>query len=174
MVKLCTGELTVGPSDPRDDTVKSSSRMSRRGFIVLGLAGVATGGAIAAQWFNVLARNKNAALSPPEVRAAAVAGDLLLIDIRRPDEWQRTGIGEGAVPLDMRREDFEEALLELTDGDRSQIVALICARGVRSRRMTELLNGAGFTRVLDVPEGMLGSGAGPGWLKRDLPTVAYP
>ena len=107
------------------------------------------------------------------MHAAALRGDVVLVDIRQPGEWASTGIGEGAVPLDMRRRDFEDALLAAVNGDRARPVALICARGVRSRHMSERLVAAGFTRIIDVPEGMLGSGAGPGWLNRGLPVVAY-
>ena len=96
-------------------------------------------------------------------------GEIHLIDIRRPDEWKKTGSGEGATRLDMRRDDFVDELIALTGGDRSQPVALICARGVRSARMTNRLTAAGFTNIIDVPEGMLGSKAGPGWLKSNLP-----
>lgn len=147
--------------------------MSRRGLLVLGIAGIATGGAVAAQWYNVLGQNGDAAISPEQAHQAAMAGEVLLIDIRRPDEWSRTGIGEGALPIDMRRQDFEQALTSAAGGDTARPVALICARGVRSRRMSARLVAAGFTNVIDVPEGMLGSGAGPGWLKRGLPVVAY-
>ena len=151
---------------------KTSSRLlSRRGFAVLGLAGIATGGAVAAQWYNVLAENVGSALTPPEAHDAAATGAIVLIDIRRPDEWARTGVGAGAVPIDMRRADFEDMLLRVTEGDKSRPVALICARGVRSRRMSERLRAAGFTHIIDVPEGMLGSGAGPGWVRRGLPVV---
>lgn len=111
--------------------------------------------------------------STPDAHTAALTGTVLLIDIRRPDEWERTGVGEAAVPLDMRRSDFIDALLARTKGRRDVPVALICARGVRSRRMTERLTEAGFSTIIDVPEGMLGSGAGPGWLKRGLPTVNW-
>ena len=128
---------------------------------------------MAAQWYNVLGENGETALSPQQAHEAAVSGEVLLIDIRRPDEWARTGVGEGAVPIDMRRQDFEDALTLAVEGDTAQPVALICARGVRSRRMSARLVAAGFTQVIDVPEGMLGSGAGPGWLKRGLPVVAY-
>lgn len=94
-----------------------------------------------------------------------------MIDIRRPDEWARTGVAEGAYPLDMRRDDFIEALAMLVDEQRDQPIALICARGVRSDRMSARLRQAGFDRIIDVPEGMLGSAAGPGWIARDLPVV---
>ena len=108
------------------------------------------------------------ALSVTRAHARAVEGSLTLIDIRRPDEWARTGVGEGAHPLDMRRDDFTEALARLVP-DRDAPIALICARGVRSARMANRLAEAGFTSVINVPEGMEGSGAGPGWLGTGLP-----
>jgi len=42
---------------------------------------------------------------------------------------------------------------------------------VRSARVSNQLIAAGFTYIIDVPEGMLGSAAGPGWLERGLPLV---
>lgn len=110
-------------------------------------------------------------LSPPQAHAQAVAGQITLIDIRRPDEWARTGSGEGAVRVDMRRDDFTQALSTIVADDLNAPIALICARGVRSARLTNRLVAAGFTNIIDVPEGMLGSAAGPGWLKRGLPLV---
>lgn len=114
-----------------------------------------------------------ATLSVSQAHEQAVAGEILLIDIRRPDEWRRTGIGEGAVPLDMRRKDFTEALGALVRGGLDKPIALICARGVRSARLSQRLLDAGFTRIIDVPEGMTGSRAGPGWLAANLPTRKY-
>ena len=84
----------------------------------------------------------------------------------------KTGSGEHAVRLDMRRDDFVDALLEKTRGSKDVPVALICARGVRSARLNNQLVEAGFTNLIDVPEGMLGSAAGPGWLKRGLPVTS--
>lgn len=112
-----------------------------------------------------------AEMTPPEALAASRAGDLLLVDIRRPDEWERTGIAESAKALDRRRDDFVSALTALTGGDFDAPVALICAAGVRSDRTGARLAEAGFTRVIDVSEGMLGSTARPGWLARDLPVM---
>lgn len=112
-------------------------------------------------------------LSVNDAYTRAAEGDIILIDIRRPDEWKKTGVGEGAQPLDMRRDDFVEELIRIVGGDRDAKIALICARGVRSAKMGKRLSAAGFTRIIDVPEGMLGSRAGPGWLASDLPTRAY-
>ena len=132
------------------------------------------GGLYAANWFNIGAdATGDGTLTVEAAHAAATGGGILLVDIRRPDEWSRTGTGEGAHLIDMRRTDFTDELSRLVQGDRSRAVALICARGVRSRAMTNRLAAAGFTNVMDVPEGMLGSGAGQGWLRKGLPVVPY-
>ena len=108
-----------------------------------------------------------------QAHGQAAWGDIVLVDIRTPNEWQASGVGEGAVPLDMRRDDFEAALGDLVDGDQGAAIALICARGVRSARLTNRLIEAGFTNIIDVPEGMLGSAAGPGWVRAGLPVLDF-
>jgi rhodanese-related sulfurtransferase len=108
-------------------------------------------------------------LTATEAFAKAATGKITLIDIRTPEEWAETGSGAGANRLDMRRDDFVSALDKLLGGDRTKPVALICARGVRSSRLSRTLRETGFTNIIDVPEGMLGSYAGPGWLERGLP-----
>lgn len=109
-------------------------------------------------------------MAPPAVHRAAADGDLTIVDIRRPAEWRRTGIPAHSVPLDMRRDDFVARLTEIVEGELGAPLAIICARGVRSSRMSAHLAEAGFENVINVPEGMLGSAAGPGWIARDLPT----
>lgn len=156
----------------KDFTPKSSkapAHQTRRGFLALGAICAVSAGAVASRWFNIWAQTGEGALSAPDAHRAALAGDVVLIDIRRPDEWALTGVGEGAHPLDMRHQDFLAALRVQVDQDLSRPVALICARGVRSQRLGLKLADAGFTQIIDVPEGMLGSGAGPGWIKRGLP-----
>lgn len=108
-------------------------------------------------------------LTATQAFAKAATGKITLIDIRTPEEWAETGTGAGAKRLDMRRDDFVSALDKLIGGDRTKPVALICARGVRSSRLSRTLRDAGFTNIIDVPEGMLGSYAGPGWIERGLP-----
>lgn len=124
-------------------------------------------------WALLTPANTGAVLSVSAAHRQALDKEIVLIDIRRPDEWIATGIGQGAQPLDMRRKDFVDALGAIVNGDLDTPVALICARGVRSARMTQRLAAAGFTVILDVPEGMLGSRLGPGWLASDLPTDVF-
>jgi rhodanese-related sulfurtransferase len=110
-------------------------------------------------------------LTATEAFAKAATGKITLIDIRTPEEWAKTGSGAGAKRLDMRREDFVDTLDKILGGDKSRPVALICARGVRSSRLSRALREGGYTNIIDVPEGMLGSYAGPGWLERGLPVT---
>ena len=146
--------------------------LSRRA--VLGLGAVGTVGVAVGGWA-MFSRPSFAgdALSVADAHTLAKGGQIFLIDVRRPDEWQGTGVGDGAYPIDMRRKDFIEALDKLTGGDKSASVALICARGFRSARLSNRLTDAGYTNIIDVPEGMLGSSAGPGWLKTGLPVKKF-
>ena len=144
------------------------SRLSRRFVIGGAAAAAALGGGIAVLSLRPAPVD---GLSPVAAHARSTAGTLWLIDIRRPDEWRATGIGAGALPLDWRRPDFLDVLQSILASAPPRPVALICARGVRSARASGRMAGTGLGRVLDVPEGMLGSRAGPGWIARGLPVV---
>jgi len=152
-------------------TAKSAPYLSRRVLLAVALLGVIA--VVAWGLFWPRPSYSGAVLGVAEVHEQASTGALILIDIRRPDEWTKTGVATTAVPIDMRRDDFLVALTDVAGIDRSQPIALICARGVRSARLSVALTEAGFTHIIDVPEGMLGSPAGPGWLKAGLPTHAY-
>jgi rhodanese-related sulfurtransferase len=148
-----------------ENTFLTRRRLLGSGVLVL------AGGALA--WRATRPAFAGGALSVAEAHRQATAGTIVLVDIRRPDEWKRTGIGAGAHPIDMRRDDFIAALQRVAGADKDAAIALICARGVRSARLSNRLTEAGFTRIIDVPEGMLGSRAGPGWLKKKLPVEPY-
>lgn len=98
-------------------------------------------------------------------------GELLLVDIRSPQEWKETGTGTGANKISMHQPGFIAKLDALTGNDKSKPVAFICATGGRSNWLQGELVKRGYTNILDVSEGMLGSSSGPGWLKRGLPVV---
>ena len=142
-------------------------RLSRRIFL-LGVMGASAAGAGA--WkYSRRDMYEGQTLDPEMAYNLVQSGELILIDIRRPDEWALTGSGVGAHRLDMRRDDFVTKLGKIIEGDRTRPIALICARGIRSDHMSARLSEAGFTDIIDIPEGMLGSSAGPGWLNRGLP-----
>lgn len=99
---------------------------------------------------------------------------LLLVDVRSPQEWRQTGVPAGAELVTIHQPDglvgFLGALDEVLGADRDRPIALICARGTRSTLASSALAQAGYTRVYNIREGMLGSPDGPGWLARGLPT----
>ena len=112
-------------------------------------------------------------LAAPDAAAAVAAGKITLIDIRTPPEWKETGVARGAKLVNMLHPQgapgFANALLEQVKGDRNAPIALICRTGNRTTQVQRYLQSQGFTQVYNVKEGMAGSGAGPGWIKRGLP-----
>lgn len=114
-----------------------------------------------------------AVLSAPQVHQMQAKGRILLIDIRSPNEWRQTGVAPGALTITLHRRNFAHVLLAAMGGDKSRAIALICATGGRTALAQRLLKRLGFTAVVDVSEGMLGSPSGPGWIRRGLPVIAY-
>jgi rhodanese-related sulfurtransferase len=112
-------------------------------------------------------------ITPAEAYAKVKAGELVLIDIRTPGEWQQSGIPEHALHIDFRQEGgsaaFERAVLDAVKGDRNRSIALICASGNRSRQAKQLLEQAGFTQVQDVDGGVMGRDSRTGWIHQGLP-----
>ena len=108
-------------------------------------------------------------MSAPDALAAADRGEIVLVDIRTRGEWKQTGLAKPALAISMHEAGFVRNLARALGGNRASPVALICATGGRSAHMQHILATAGFTNVIDVSEGMIGSGAGPGWLRRGLP-----
>ncbi len=112
-------------------------------------------------------------LAAPDAAAAVAAGKITLIDIRTPPEWKETGVAKGAKLINMLHPQgapgFTNALLDKVKGDKNAPIALICRTGNRTTQVQRYLQSQGFTQVYNVKEGMAGSGAGPGWLKRGLP-----
>ena len=113
-------------------------------------------------------------LSAPDAFAAASEGKLRLVDIRTPQEWRQTGVAPGAGRVDFYRgpEVLLNSVLQMVGGNKDAPIALICRTGNRTTTAQKFLQAQGFTRVYNVSEGMAGSAAGPGWLKRSLPVEA--
>jgi rhodanese-related sulfurtransferase len=118
-------------------------------------------------------REAGPTLAAPDAYAQAQAGQLTLIDIRRPDEWRQTGVAAGALRINMVHPQggsgFVRQVAAELDGDRDAPIGLICRTGNRTTHMQQVLREAGFTHVYNIKEGMVGSAAGPGWIARGLP-----
>ena len=114
-----------------------------------------------------------AVFSAPQAFAAIEAGQVTLIDIRRPEEWRQTGVAKGALRINMLHpkgpEGFMHEVLQVVDNDRNAPIVLICRTGSRTAQVQRYLQSQGFTKVWHVGEGMAGSKDGPGWLRRGLP-----
>ncbi len=132
--------------------------------LVLGAAGAAVGG--------------HFVMTADEASVRAEAGELVLIDVRSPQEWRQTGVPKGARRVTIHDpgglKGFVDAMAAAVDGDLKKPIALICARGNRSTLAQRALSEAGFIRVFNIREGFIGGPYGPGWVKRGLPVEACP
>lgn len=90
-----------------------------------------------------------------------LAAGTTVIDIRRPDEWQQTGVIPGSHLLTFFDANgnvnpaFGAELQKLVAGPSEEVV-FICRTGRRSQVLSEYLSGqAGFTQVANVKDGIL-------------------
>lgn len=111
-------------------------------------------------------------LMADEALSMVKAGDLVLLDIRRPEEWEQTGVAEGAWPVSMHEADFGDRLVEILQQYRPDQIAFICRTGNRSDFLRSQIESQGLPGIRDVSEGMIGNGRAPGWLARGLPIVS--
>lgn len=111
-------------------------------------------------------------MSAPEAFEKLSAGDLVVLDIRSREEWQDTGVAQGALPISMHEKDFLERFQSVLLEYEPEKIALICATGGRSAEVTYFLEQNGLSGIIDISEGMFGNRNGPGWLKHNLPTVS--
>ncbi len=97
---------------------------------------------------------------------------VVLIDIRREDEWRATGLVESSTPLTFFLKNgqlnpqFAPELLKLAPID--QPIALICRSGNRTRYASAAIaQQLGYKQVLNVTHGITG------WLADNRAVVAY-
>ncbi|MGL4440995.1 MAG: rhodanese-like domain-containing protein [Bosea sp. (in: a-proteobacteria)] len=112
---------------------------------------------------------ERATMSVREAHERATAKSVILVDIRRPDEWADTGVAEGAIKLDMTSPVFEARLASLRAENPGKPIAIICRTANRTRHVQEVLGKRGWTNIIDVRGGMLGDGRNKGWLDEGLP-----
>ncbi|MCA0871395.1 rhodanese-like domain-containing protein [Seohaeicola saemankumensis] len=103
----------------------------------------------------------------------ALLGDRLrIVDVRTSKEWQSTGVGAGVWPISMHESGFTARLFAARKMSAGRPVGIICATGGRSATVLQWLARSDHVGFVDIPEGMLGSESGPGWLATGLPVVS--
>ncbi len=105
--------------------------------------------------------------------ALAKEGNMTIIDVRTPMEWQRTGLAENAIPVSTQDPSFMDTLSKAVDGDPSKPIGLICATGNRSGMVQRYLLQNGYSNVTNISDGMMGNFSAPGWIRSNLPISAY-
>ncbi len=137
------------------------------------MGGMAAAGAVLALGIGTGLAGGSPIIAADEAAKRAGSGDLTVVDVRSPQEWRQTGVPKGSRPVTIHNPGgiaaFVEEMKSTVGGDLEKPVALICARGNRSTMAFRALEKAGFTHLLNIKEGMLGSDYGPGWLRRGLP-----
>lgn len=103
---------------------------------------------------------------------AVAAGEIILVDLRTPEEWQDTGVPEGAWPINVYDRNFGLYISKVINNNPDTTIGLICATGGRSGYVYSALQRNGVTNVIDVAEGVMGSASGPGWKASGLPMVS--
>ncbi len=137
--------------------------LPRRAVLFGALALCAAAGAARAQQ----AAREVERMSVERARAEVLAGRMVLVDIRTPEEWRESGIPDVATPADMRDPNFLRRLAEIRDAAPGAPIGLICATGGRSGYVAKYLTDQGVEGIVDVSAGMYGET--DGWLARGLP-----
>ncbi len=112
-------------------------------------------------------------ISPQQAHELASKGEILLVDVRTPNEWAKTGLPEGAVAISLQDPQFLQKLEEAAGGDHDRKVAFICASGGRSMQVAQALKQYGWNNTINVAGGMTGSMRQQGWVQLGLPTKPF-
>jgi rhodanese-related sulfurtransferase len=103
-------------------------------------------------------KQDSASLSPVEFQAG-LSDEVVLIDVRTPDEFREKSIA-GAQNMDIKSPDFESRLDSL---DKSRTYFVYCAAGTRSDKAAELMRSKGFEKVITLEGGI------KAWSEEGLP-----
>lgn len=94
-------------------------------------------------------------VTAPQTAARLASGNkaFVLLDCRRPEEWQTARI-EGAVLIPMNEIERRADELETDEGGKDREIVVHCHHGVRSMRVAAMLRGMGFTNVKSMAGGI--------------------
>lgn len=77
--------------------------------------------------------------------------DVQLIDVRTPEEF-KAGYIQGATLMNVQEDDFSDKIRDL---DKSEPVLVYCRSGKRSMHAAQLLEKAGFEKIISLEGGIL-------------------
>lgn len=106
-------------------------------------------------------------LSAEDVAAEMQSGDVLLVDIREPEELARTGVIAGSVHVPRGMLEFHAdptSAYHREEFDPERRVILHCAGGGRSALAAAALQEMGYSKVAHLNTGI------NGWIESGLPT----
>jgi len=110
-------------------------------------------------------------MSATKAHSAALNGNLIILDIRSPGEWAKTGVAKDAWPVTMHDPNFGANLQSIIERYPKKPLAFICATGGRSNHVATVLDQNGILGIINISEGMFGNGKAPSWIDRDLSIV---
>jgi rhodanese-related sulfurtransferase len=87
-----------------------------------------------------------------ELKARLDKGDVFLLDVREPREWEISHI-EGATLIPLG--ELSKRISELPQGSDAPDLVVMCKSGVRSAKAVKLLRDKGFTHVTNLRGGIL-------------------
>lgn len=97
-----------------------------------------------------------------------LAGRTILIDVRKPDEWNETGRPQGCFGITLQDANFLEQVQKLTEGDETRSIAFTCKTGGRSSEAADRAKAAGHINIANVKGGF------QAWSEAGLPTEKGP
>ena len=95
-------------------------------------------------------------------------GDLTIIDVRKPEEWNEAGRPQGSHGVTVQDPEFLAKVEAIVDGDKFAPLALSCRSGARASRAANMLAGAGHQELFNVEGGFLA------WQEAGLPVDTGP
>ncbi len=113
-------------------------------------------------------------ISVEDAYEKSINGEVILVDIRTPQEWTRTGTPLSARLVTLQSERFLSTINALQAERPDASVALICRSGTRSTRAAQILEEAGIKHIYNVKEGVEGSPNGTSWISKGLPLDRFP
>lgn len=105
-------------------------------------------------------------ITPMEASQKLSSGELVLIDVREPNEWAADGSPYGCQRIALQNPHFLEEVLQSTNYDKNAKIAVCCRSGMRGDKAVRLLLDAGFNDVANVEGGMVR------WLTEELPVIS--